>query len=600
MDTTRNPSEAAIEFFKRIKKVYPKTETGAIDPSKVDYHMLEASDDPEIMSYLFKKLPEFLLRGWDVMAPYYAICSPKTEKSDKSYDEIALAKISQGDLSDVKKFEEFYPSLQLLAMTLRGKMGRAGYWLDRMIWRNEDIIPDDMKEDYEKYRDVYEQIVQSEGMYRYNGVLHESNGIEMLLQSETDNRDEIRFALKVVKLYELRRSDSIFNSKRLQCMEENNEAEKKRLEERKQKAKEAEEDFEKADAKVKKYNIITSFFKRKQKKKDIETRDKLEKNVKYLNGTIREIDEHIEQTDREIEFIKKYEAKYREGVVKYLVPKLKEIFGKKLTKEQATKVGELIDVCFSKESVEATNGDPLSFMSGQLDEIGEEPFEEYFARFNNALMTMGGIADAFLKFEEQENKTLYRTLRIIRGELHGVPTDKDHSNEITEDFREFDLDTDSGMNDFMSATPHPEQIAPLMRELSDVFDSTMREENLEEYIKNVGKIWYRLLLIHPFVDGNGRTGRYLLNILLADKGIIIPALFNSKNEQDIFQEKLDQFVIYKLNKDYDKVGEEFLEIIREIGIDITGEDRLKKRPSVELTLPEEVPADEEPVSVIRK
>ena len=599
MDEVKNPSKASIEFFKRVKKAYPTTATGAIDSTKVDYHMLEASDDPEIISYLFKKLPEFLLRGWNIMAPYYAICSQKTEKGKKPYDEIALKKIAQGDLSDVKSFEEFYPSLQILSRILRGKLGQAGYYLDTILWEEEEILPEDVKRDLPKYHDVYEQMIHSDGMYRYKGVLYESRGIEMLLESETENLDEIRFAYKIATLHRLRRGEDIFNSRRLENTEERNKNEEKFQEGRKARLEEDKKKLGEVEAKLKKYNFLTSIFKRKEKKKDQEEKENLVKRISNTEKTIAEIDEHIARTNEEIDFIKKYEEKYKEAITKHLIPILLETFGKTIPKEQLEKIKEIIEICFSKASLDVIKGDPLSLISQQLDEIGEEPFNEYFARFNNALMTMGGIADSFIAFEEQENKTLSSTLNIIRGELKGVPADSDHK-PIEEGYRKFDLDTDLGLNDFMSATPHPEQIEPLMNGLSKDFDDLMQEENLDEYIKKVGKLWYKLLLVHPFTDGNGRTGRYLLNILLAHKGIIIPALFNSKNEQTIFQDRLDKFVLQQLRSDYDGLGDEFLDIIREIGIDITGEDRLRVKPQVVLEEQEEEEQKEEHSGGIRR
>ena len=45
------------------------------------------------------------------------------------------------------------------------------------------------------------------------------------------------------------------------------------------------------------------------------------------------------------------------------------------------------------------------------------------------------------------------------------------------------------------------------------------EQNLsdEEYIKKAGMLHFRYISIHPFRDSNGRTGRNLMNMLLAQR-----------------------------------------------------------------------------------
>ena len=87
------------------------------------------------------------------------------------------------------------------------------------------------------------------------------------------------------------------------------------------------------------------------------------------------------------------------------------------------------------------------------------------------------------------------------------------------------------------------------------------------------------MLIHPYADGNGRTGRHLLNALLAQKDIVIPSLYITKGEQYRFNKRLDKHVIHTLTPDFDKLGEEFLRGVADKVIDISGEDRLAEMKS---------------------
>ena len=52
----------------------------------------------------------------------------------------------------------------------------------------------------------------------------------------------------------------------------------------------------------------------------------------------------------------------------------------------------------------------------------------------------------------------------------------------------------------------------------------------EQYIKEVAKLHYRFIQIHPFPDGNGRTARAISNMLLLEKNI--PAIFTKVNKSE--------------------------------------------------------------------
>lgn len=68
-----------------------------------------------------------------------------------------------------------------------------------------------------------------------------------------------------------------------------------------------------------------------------------------------------------------------------------------------------------------------------------------------------------------------------------------------------------------------ERISQAMKPLStDIISLAQNSRNipLDEYIKQVALIHFRYINIHPFSDGNGRTGRLLTNMLLKEKGIL--------------------------------------------------------------------------------
>ena len=73
----------------------------------------------------------------------------------------------------------------------------------------------------------------------------------------------------------------------------------------------------------------------------------------------------------------------------------------------------------------------------------------------------------------------------------------------------------------------------LMKLDDDVRDLLERENelSLSEYIEKAVRIHYRLTVIHPFPDGNGRTSRAFTNMLLIHHGL--PPVFFRFDKKDI-------------------------------------------------------------------
>src|SRR5690606_17924593 len=62
--------------------------------------------------------------------------------------------------------------------------------------------------------------------------------------------------------------------------------------------------------------------------------------------------------------------------------------------------------------------------------------------------------------------------------------------------------------------PNPLKVPYLM----DDFFSWLKEETKLHPVELAAEAHYRLVTIHPFVDGNGRTGRLLMNMILLMEG----------------------------------------------------------------------------------
>ena len=69
---------------------------------------------------------------------------------------------------------------------------------------------------------------------------------------------------------------------------------------------------------------------------------------------------------------------------------------------------------------------------------------------------------------------------------------------------------------------YSEKLAGLLKESEQMSE--------EQYIKEVSKLHFRFVQIHPFPDGNGRTARAISNMLLLEKNI--PATFTKMNKTE--------------------------------------------------------------------
>lgn len=66
--------------------------------------------------------------------------------------------------------------------------------------------------------------------------------------------------------------------------------------------------------------------------------------------------------------------------------------------------------------------------------------------------------------------------------------------------------------------PAPKQVPTLMKEFAEKISSLKNELHPVQY---AAELHLRLVSIHPFVDGNGRTARLLMNVALLQAGYII-------------------------------------------------------------------------------
>jgi fido (protein-threonine AMPylation protein) len=83
------------------------------------------------------------------------------------------------------------------------------------------------------------------------------------------------------------------------------------------------------------------------------------------------------------------------------------------------------------------------------------------------------------------------------------------------------------INNSVAVPPAPQEIAPLMAELSRALHHS---EEWPDAVAHATAMHYQLVCIHPFLDGNGRTARLTMNLLLMRAGYS-PIFFDLRNRK---------------------------------------------------------------------
>lgn len=85
------------------------------------------------------------------------------------------------------------------------------------------------------------------------------------------------------------------------------------------------------------------------------------------------------------------------------------------------------------------------------------------------------------------------------------------------------------------------QVIPALLELSPMVQRLLEQSDeisLSQYVKEVASIHHKLTVIHPFGDGNGRTLRAFMNLLLIRRGL--PPIYFKVEDKDVYLDALSQ------------------------------------------------------------
>ncbi len=134
--------------------------------------------------------------------------------------------------------------------------------------------------------------------------------------------------------------------------------------------------------------------------------------------------------------------------------------------------------------------------------VGQKPIRDYLdiIGFREAFDYIYELSQNEIELDEQEIK-----------QIHSLVLNADRQNKGI--YRKLPV-TIIGAN---HTPPQPYLIKPYMEELLDKYDKWKKDKHI---IEAIALFHLEFESIHPFIDGNGRTGRLLLNLELIKNGLL--------------------------------------------------------------------------------
>lgn len=108
-----------------------------------------------------------------------------------------------------------------------------------------------------------------------------------------------------------------------------------------------------------------------------------------------------------------------------------------------------------------------------------------------------------------------------------LPTNNESENEWTVGLKTTD-------NKSFTKTTRVDELDEVMSEMNERFKMIMKMDTNYDFIRACADFHFDMLKIHPFSDGNGRTSRTLLTLMLASKNILVPSLYTTYDQKEEF------------------------------------------------------------------
>lgn len=537
----------AIECFESMKDFVSRDSNGKPDIPKLKEKLLNLDMSLSSSKFIVSVFPEFFARGRDMLQPYYVCCAKEGSSIEDLY---------KGDFSFLERYEKDYPLLERIAILLKNNQNMHRI-IDSAIIKDagQEILGDGVL----KYPEVLEQVAVENGVYyskeRKTISYYEAKS---LLESDKDN-EYLQFCVRALEFGKYLSDNELWKEDKTISYHEN---ERDIIEKKLNNAKmELEAVQERLGIGKGRLRAFLARFKRSYKN-DKKAEVELQKDIQSRIGEKRRNQKKLDDFYRKSKIRELYKKKYRDKIIKYVNPILKQVLVEDSDSDEDKKricqmIDNFIEYYYSSEEKQIIKFDSAINLFNPIVYVGNKkiPWDEHIARFYNPIIITCGISEAFLEFEKLENKDIFSIIQIVRKIFEGMSSDSDH-NIPEKGYRTFDLD--DTFSQFLKSAPKPEEIPQCLEKLNIYLQHVLNEKDLEQYVSGVDTVFSSLMRIHPFTDGNGRLGKYLIRILMAHRGIIVPAFYKEIPSS------------YVMNKGYSK-------FILENGVDITGQDRLHQR-----------------------
>jgi len=186
-------------LMEEVSKILPETEDDNLNDLKI--YLYNGNVNDPAYQYICSKIPEFFLRGSKVLSPFYHFCVDNREEK-KPHDALLL-RMKNGDFSDLKQMEDNYPYLVKLSKFLPEKtIWKTKEIIHKMLWECGEVIPFNWRREYEKYKDVYDDIIKDGGYFFLDNQYMDNAAIDKRIESHPEEKEKLEFAKRIMKAYE--------------------------------------------------------------------------------------------------------------------------------------------------------------------------------------------------------------------------------------------------------------------------------------------------------------------------------------------------------------------------------------------------------------
>lgn len=190
--------------------------------------------------------------------------------------------------------------------------------------------------------------------------------------------------------------------------------------------------------------------------------------------------------------------------------------------------------------------DSMVSQTFRMIELKSFPYGEYIAIKNTFHTTIAVLESLATSFENLDEHEILEKMQFINSLFAKTDSGKKADNNSFYRTKELNTNKFGDIVQFVEC----EKIKECMDNLCKMIKVLLKnKDNItpESYIKEVIRIEYRYLRIHPFAKANGRTARAIVNILLQSKGLL--GIFKKENREEYLEWVREAHRIVKENEE---------------------------------------------------